>query len=228
MWEDGSDIPEESINNDTAAEVNVEMDFTHYDGPDKRKYVRVSRVLDIIADDGLQKWRELVGPEEANRRAQDAADWGSEVHDIIKRLNQGKEVNEIPDRSVEMVMRYLAWREQWVEKMLHVERVLYSQKYGFAGTADIIAILKGSKLPQIIDIKTGAIRKKKFALQISGAYKIAAKEEGIETGKGVILPLDKKDDSGEEVKAITLEDTGSQEAFLNALGVYRYMTGEKW
>jgi hypothetical protein len=232
QWEDNNDL---EINYDTHEIIpdrhteDKEMkDFTHYTNPDDhRQYVRVSQVLDMIKDDGIQRWREVVGKDEADRRTSNAAEIGTEVHDVIKEINLGRDP-DIPDRSFNMVMRYLAWKDRWVEKILFAERTFFSKKYGFACTIDLGLVLRGAKVPILADIKTGGIRKKKFGLQVAGAYKIAAKENGIDTGKAIILPLDKKVKDAEEFEVITLEDEGCAQGFLDALGVYRYMTGEKW
>lgn len=203
------------------------MNFTHYDGPDGRKYVRVSRVLSIIADKGIQRWREIVGTEEADRRKREAADWGTEVHDITTKMDLG-EWPEIPERSLFMVMRYVEWRDKYVTRVISTEKPYYSVEHGFAGTIDLIATLKNSILPSIIDKKTGGINKKAFTLQVAGAYKLLATENGIETAQPLILPLDKKVQDAGALEVIPLNEEGAQEAWLNVLGLYRWMTNEKW
>ena len=206
------------------------MNFTHYTNPlDGRQYVRVSLVLALLHDEGLYQWREIVGREEANRRVAEAADTGTEIHDITRHFDIAGELPDIPERSLIPVMRYITWKEKYVTRILKREEVFYSAKHGFACTVDLIAQILTNKLPQICDLKSGAIKKKKFALQM-GAYWIAVREMGIETGVPLILPLDKKEDAVDKmVKAIPMENyLEAGDAFLDLLSVYRFMTGEIW
>ena len=204
------------------------MDFTHYTHPiDGRKYVRVSRVLDVLHDEGLAEWREIVGKREADERVDSAADWGREIHEITRAMDMNQPFT-LTDRCMVMALRYTSWRDDFVTQFLSIEKTYFSKKHGFACTIDRIALLKHSSFPQIIDLKSGRINKKKFALQM-GAYRTAAEENGIRTRDPIILPLDKNYDQVEiPLRPITVEDNGERDVFLNLLSVYRYMTGERW
>jgi hypothetical protein len=210
-------------------------DFTHYE-KDGKKYARVSNIVHCVTDSGLKKWRGIMGDDEADRQMKYAGDWGTMMHSLIQVINETGDLPDNPDPGAEepwhailpKLLSYLAYKEEMITKILHTEKVFLSKKYGFGCTIDLIALLKGNTKPRILDIKTGAIRRKHFELQM-GLYQIAAEENGIVTADPLIIPISRKGDGGESITPITLNNMKeAREAGLAALQIYRYMTGERW
>lgn len=103
------------------------------------------------------------------------------IHDWIENYIRFKLkiVDKEPEKPINVniangVMAFLDWEKKHKVKYLYVERKIYSKRYGYAGTVDLIAKL-GNKL-SIIDFKSGSGPWYEHALQIA-AYKQAVQEE---------------------------------------------------
>jgi hypothetical protein len=124
---------------------------------DGLRYDRISATLDIIAKPGLDAWRREKGFEEADRLMKEAARTGTIIHGMVERiqldddpwpafemeLDGEMEWIQIAGTELEKHYRaYVAWHERHVEKVLFVERVLWSEEYEIAGTFDNLVVLK--------------------------------------------------------------------------------------
>lgn len=78
---------------------------------------------------------------------------GTAIHDLAQRLAAGVEV-EVPDDYVPYVDAYLAFVRDWEPAELMVERPVFSRRYNYAGTPDLVAVLKDGKT-WLLDWKTG-------------------------------------------------------------------------
>jgi hypothetical protein len=87
-----------------------------------------------------------------------AANRGTAVHSLAERLIKGDEVT-VPDELAGHVESYVRFLDEWDVQPIHTEFVVVSYRYGWAGTADIIASLRHPTDPDAretwgLDIKT--------------------------------------------------------------------------
>lgn len=111
-------------------------------------------ILDITHKASLQAWKDRVGPEEAERVRSEAADRGTRVHEAISLILKDVAV-PIMDDEVPYTNAFLNWLPEKEHFTLRLsEGFVKSDKYGYAGTVDLVCDLGDE--PWIIDFKTGS------------------------------------------------------------------------
>lgn len=207
-----------------------------------RKLIRVTAVLDIINKPQLIPWAARSAAEIALsepslsiervvslvfQKKETAADLGSDIHEITKRINKKEEIdiNSLPEKKRGYINGFLNFCATVNPKTLLAEQECYSLKYGYAGTTDWIAELPNGEI-WLMDFKTGGIYLE-AGLQMA-AYK-AAINEMIETG---ILSIPKID----KTAVIQLSSDGTfnlrifdspLEIFLRALELFNWYESNK-
>ena len=113
---------------------------------------------------------------------------GTKVHGAIEDWHDGKDIDWKKDGYTDdewaRIHRYMQWENEKQPKFLQSEMVVYSEKYGFAGTIDGIA--KISDWDLIVDYKTGKDVYADHLLQ-AAAYHIAYEEMFDEALDGVLV-----------------------------------------
>ncbi len=110
-----------------------------------------------------------------------AADEGSQVHNAAEKLILGHEVNWLDDNGTaqysldvwRMILRFAEFWSRYKPEIIAVEYHLFSDKYEYAGTADLIVKIKDEIW--LIDIKTSNSLYTTYELQL-GAYASAWNE----------------------------------------------------
>lgn len=125
---------------------------------------------------GLLAWYAKHGIEEANKLRDDAAERGTEMHLLFERYMLGDriEMSSLSEFHAKALMSFDAWFQMEVLEVLAVEVLLHSDKYGFAGTADLVCRLNGDKIA-IVDFKSGSSVYEDYAVQLE-MYKLAWNE----------------------------------------------------
>jgi len=196
----------------------IVLDGNHYTIGNS-KFVRVTRVLSIIRSKWLEQWRGNLGNEEADRIRYEAGDLGTEFHQLCYAYNRGEQPF-IPREYIDMFDAYLRWFEACIGRIVECETTTVSRKYGYAGTFDLRAVLKGDTIPSVIDIKTSNNIQPQMALQLA-AYRTALLEEGKETNRRLIVRVDKMKKGQLSVKEYT-DHHRDLVAFLSALNLWKY------
>ena len=129
------------------------------------EYPSITSVLSILNKEGIMKWRERVGAEEANRISRQAVQKGNQVHDLLEMYvnntyrpaarGQGDPLPHI----MELFYNIHPIIDQNLSKVYATEQRLHSKHLKVAGTADCIGVWKGKN--SIIDWKTSNKWKKK-------------------------------------------------------------------
>lgn len=151
-----------------------------------KKLISVTTILEVIAKPQLITWAARQAAEialaesgrgsvdrivsEVFRKKTDAADIGTAVHNVIENITNGKTVIVGDDNRIQA---FLDFRSSINPTTLFSEQIVYSLKYGFAGTLDWIVSLPNEKI-WLIDFKTGGIYPE-AGLQLK-AYEVAALE----------------------------------------------------
>ena len=144
---------------------------------------------------------------------------GSVVHGLVEDYLKNKEIpNQADKRVVNCWNLFLAWWESQEYEPLYIEKKLYSEKYHYAGTLDLVVKDKKEKLV-LIDIKTSNQVSFDYLLQLN-AYKVAFEEEtGKKISKALVVRLPKSD------KKIDVQDIPLNKKLFNAfLGAKYIMT----
>jgi len=116
----------------------------------------ITTVLSILSRDGIAKWRQNVGEEEANRISRHASGRGTSVHLMCEKYLQNDTHDGMPDaKSMFNTIKPLL---NSINKIQYQEQGLYSTKLGVAGSVDCIAEYEG--VLSVIDFKTASKPKK--------------------------------------------------------------------
>ena len=125
----------------------------HYITPDGNRYVSITTLLSNLSKAGIQKWRNRVGAEEANRISTKASRQGTGVHSICESYIKnedgfldGRMPNEVEMfQSIESLL-------DCIDDVHCVEGALYSDELKLAGRTDLIAEFDNQLA--VIDYKT--------------------------------------------------------------------------
>jgi hypothetical protein len=168
-----------------------------------------------------------LGKEKAAKKQLDAAgDLGRQVHELIEwtlKKQLGIKVGSRPQAIDKAEWAFMAW-EDWMKqakvKPLFIEQVVYSSRYGYAGTLDLGAEVDG--VLTIIDWKTGKAVYPEAHLQ-NAAYRQGLREMGHgdpKAGMIVRLPKVETDPEFEVVEAKPEEIQFPH--FLHALSLWTW------
>ena len=187
------------------------MRFYDIDG---KKYPRVTTILNIIHRPELERWRGELGNVEANRIRDDMAQIGTSLHNVCHAFNR--------DQSFEMpaTSQIGQWFEMVIDTVIETEQLVVSKKFSYAGTFDLLAVLKGDTIPSVIDLKTSKDFWPTMALQLA-AYREALLEEGKKVNRRLVVRIDKLETGKLEVKEY-IQHAQDFNAFLAALSLFRY------
>ena len=190
---------------------------------DGKRYDAVTTVIGYtVRQPWLEKWRGDVGNQQADRKRDEAAEHGTNVHAGTLLVAQG--TTEIPfdlsELHQEQVDAFKRWFDVAVSEVIGVEQTVYNDSYGYAGTLDLIAILRGDKLPSIIDTKTGIVNAPYCKMQ-TAAYKNG---DGIVADRRLIVDLKQISEVSGLPKIHEYKDHGKDyRAFADCLSLYRYL-----
>jgi hypothetical protein len=192
-------------------------------------YPSVTTVLGIIRKPRLETWRGEKGNEEADRLMKTAGSLGTVVHNMCEQINRGIPFDKLDIQSelvYRMVEAYWNWFTSTVEEIVACEKFVISS-YGFAGTTDLVARLKGDKYPPVGDIKTSGDIYPDMALQ-TAAYRRACEEVGISAKRRMIIHLDKTNPGKWKIKEFPLSEYERDfRMFLYAKELWNYFEGGK-
>ena len=194
-------------------------------------YVSVTTALSIIRKEYLERWRGSVGNRAADEVFSSAGDLGSSVHNYCESISRGQPIGDIDDEKIYlMVMGYKEWFERHVRKVWFVERVVCHSLYRYAGRLDLVAVIKGDRLPSVIDLKTGNMGSqealKEVGLQLSG-YKEALLQENIKTKRRIVLHIDKHSPGKIKAKEPPCDHKTDFNMFLYTLQLHNHFNGQK-
>ena len=143
-------------------EINGVRHYTANDGSIEIPYPSVTTVLssDKSKEDGIKKWRERVGEEEANRVSHTATQRGTAVHQIMEDyiLDQEPITKPMPIH-LDTASRLKEKAERYMGDVKLVEGQLFSHHLRTAGTVDLVAEWEGEMA--IVDWKTSKYAKKR-------------------------------------------------------------------
>ena len=127
------------------------IDGVRYYNVEDRPMVSITSVTSYYNREIFKRWRAKVGDEEANRITKRATSRGTATHELIEHFLLNEEVKY--DKPGPKILFQQAKKElQNINNIYALEKSLYSNELGVAGTVDCIAEYKGELA--IIDFKT--------------------------------------------------------------------------
>lgn len=171
----------------------------------------VTEITGLYTSKEMLEFRGDVGNKRFESVMNMAAAIGTRTHAIIEDVMErdtptGAAFSE--EREAYMADQALAWVKENVEKVVAQEEGLFSSKYRYGGTADLVAVLKGrGPRPWIVDWKTSTETYNVMGIQLS-AYGNLYNESrgwlfddfGDGVDNGLIVRLDKKSGGEPEVR----------------------------
>jgi genome maintenance exonuclease 1 len=129
-----------------------------YTCPDGSIYPSVTTVLSVNGKEGLVKWRERVGDEEADRIMRQAGVRGSAVHDMAEKYLREEDwkKGQMPG-NIGSFLPIKKVLDEHVNNIWYIEAPLYSHYLRTAGRVDLVAEYDQQRA--IIDFKTSRINK---------------------------------------------------------------------
>lgn len=163
-----------------------------YFTPEGNAYPSITTVLSVIGKESIQKWRQRVGEEEANRISTQAATRGTAVHKLAEDYLNNEE-NWSKDHMPSNLFSFNQLKsilDKRVNNIWMQETFLYSDKLKCAGQVDCIA--EFDEELSIIDFKTSRKPKKEewitnYFIQASFYAAAFYERTGIPIKQGVIL-----------------------------------------
>ena len=143
---------------------------------------------------------------------------GTVVHGLIEDFLKGKEIPKQSDKAVVNCWNlFLDWWNKGEYTVVELEKKIYSKKYDYVGTLDLVVKDKNGNLV-LIDIKTSNFITFDYFLQLN-AYKYAYEEEtGSKISKSFIVKLSKKE------KEIQIKEIPLNKKLFNAFIGAKYVT----
>ena len=152
-----------------------------------------------------------------NKIMKEAGRIGTVVHGLVEDYLKGKEIPTQNDKRVVNCWNlFLKWWENQEYEPIEIEKKLYSKKYNYAGTLDLVVKDKEGNLV-LIDIKTSNQISFDYYLQLN-AYWFAYEEETKQKiSKALVVRLPKSD------KKIDVQEIPLNKKLLNAFIGAKYI-----
>ena len=151
---------------------------------------RVTKIIDVVRNPGLEAWRRRVGDEEAERIGLESMAHGTLVHNHCEMLLRGENLMMVLARAgaagasqaaIHSITAFAGWIRETKPKVLEIEKLVWAQMdmelpsgtLDWAGTLDFMVDIDG--VQWIYDLKTNKNHSPSFALQLA-AYGMALHE----------------------------------------------------
>lgn len=189
---------------------------------DGKEYVSVTTALGIIRMPLLEMWRGKHGNQVCQQIINESLKVGKQFHEYASMIDEGRgyeiDIEALEEPVKSMVEKFREWFFENVEKVILTEEKFFHDTYLYKGQIDAVYLLKGRKVPDVFDRKTGKYIDRKDGYQLA-AYKEMLKSNDIKTNSRIILHCSKEG----TFKVIVLDSSEHEsdfQAFLNAKDLY--------
>lgn len=159
----------------------------------------------------------------SSERLEFAQSRGTDFHRLAALYATGSWIDEIPDSCAGFFASFCAWFDEFVEKVILVEKSLVHPVLNYKGTPDLIARIKGENVLTLVDHKTPRVFSKSWRLQLS-AYQGLAGKNGYPVLR--VASLQPHPDGGPaRFEEYTKSLTADFAVFLAKLTVWRFYNG---
>ena len=192
-----------------------------------QRYPSVTTILGILAKDGLVQWRGHVGNLAADRTSREAAAYGTMLHGLVETANRGHRDHLDPSER-QLVAPYVAWFDEHVSHVIAAERFVVSRRHKFAGTADVVVVMRGDHDATVVDLKSSKsdLEQREWQLQLA-AYALALEEEGIDVRRRIVVRMPRNAPDTLHVLEMPENDlVVDQKCFLSVLRIFRWYAAQ--
>lgn len=192
----------------------------------------VTTVLGIMAKPALVAWANKLGLQgiDSTKFRDKAADVGTITHLLIMGHLTHKDIvlteyaQQDIDTANNCMMSYLEWEKAHKVEPILVETPLSSDKYGYGGTPDCLAMVNGEL--ELIDFKTSNGIWNDYFYQLAAYRQLCIEHGHKELNRARILRFGKDSNSGFEDRLIFKFDD-EFELFLHCLSIYNLLKAMK-
>lgn len=171
------------------------LDRRVYKTKDGEYYPSVTTILQYMPKNKFfENWLKDVG-HNADIIMNKAGKEGTQVHEAVEDLVQGKEVRWMDDYGKakysqivwEMIIRFHDFWSTYKPKLISTEEFVWSDKYRYAGTADLVVEM--NREVWLLDVKTSNSLHKSYDLQLAAYAKALGEVKGINIQRTGIIWL---------------------------------------
>lgn len=203
------------------------------------QYASVTTILDkALKKDLLEQWKMkmvyrsiLKDPQMSEQEAmlspykvsEGARGIGTTVHSLIEAFKTSQTLIDSPDANIQgFAKAFYKWVKDYDVKVVENEKTVFSDKYMFAGTTDMICTFGDDPTLVLVDFKTGKAVYDQVFLQLS-AYRQGLSEAGITIGRMYAVVLKKNDEGMSTGNYICEEGEDQLDVFLSLKHVWEWM-----
>lgn len=195
-----------------------------------RLYPRVSSILGLLAKPGIEGWKRKVGFDEADRIAKQSTTFGTLVHAGCERVALGEPLADVTREferggdlsAAQCVTAFGRWLDDSVAEVIATERTVWSDRFGYAGTTDLLVQLNDGRRA-VCDVKTSKSLSDTYRLQLE-AYRMALEEQGepYEARVAIWLPSSRP---GVVAEREYVHDADDRRAWRALLALHQWQAG---
>lgn len=197
-----------------------------YTGAEGVAVPSVTEVLKVLDGEWMNAFLQRAGRREASRVMSEAAALGTRVHVVAQTLAWDRKAKVEPE------MRPFAgaireFLDAHVRRVVATEVSLCSERLGFGGTVDLIAVMMDGSIA-VVDYKTSNGGVTKIHKLQTCAYGMLAREAGYRINKRIVVKIHKKEDRlGEWYARAATSHKEDIETFKACLVVWQFLYGHK-
>ena len=160
---------------DNLTRCNDDDSWRWYPNPGPNSYLSVTTIVEhgSPVPQKLKNWFKKNSEKKIAETLKQTAEQGTRFHELAESHVSGIDV-EVPESLQAHSKAFKIWVVENKVKPLFTEQTLVSDKYGYAGTADLIAEVNG--VPCVVDYKTSEVFKRGHYGRQLAAYRMAAIE----------------------------------------------------
>ncbi len=213
------------------------MNGSHY-VIDGTSYVRVTTICGLLRKPELERWIGRVGNVEAEKARRTGADFGSKLHEALYQFARdptaGGWAHDLAPDLDPHAEAFLTWWWGNVERVIGAERLLVSRQFGYAGTTDLVAVLKSGETA-IVDWKSSKAFPRHdpqpdvaWRLQLAAYAAALYEQDGLRATQRIVVQL--PNDQAGSCYVHTFSDASQPKDFLtfrSLLFVHKWQEGLK-
>jgi hypothetical protein len=200
----------------------------HFYTADQIRVPSVTTVIGaVVRMPELERWREWVGTAQANQVRDEAAAHGQLLHAAAAVIaDQTEDIPfDVEPRFAAGYSQFVSWFEASVDEVIAVEQPFVETLWRYGGRPDLVARVKGRKLPCLVDYKTSSGIYASHLLQTAAYRHAMAELLGMPIGDRLIVQIPRLRDSEQKPLQVHRFTRHTQDfaAWTNVLAVYRWM-----
>lgn len=197
-----------------------------YTGAEGVAVPSVTEVLKVLDGEWMNAFLQRSGRREASRVMSEAAVLGTRVHVVAQTLAWDRKAKVKPEmRPYASAIR--EFLDAHVRRVIATEVSLCSERLGFGGTVDLIAVMMDGSVA-VVDYKTSNGGVSKIHKLQTCAYAMLARDAGYKINKRILVKIHKKEDRlGEWYARAATDHERDIEVFKACLVVWKFSHGHK-